>query len=64
MDSVIQQQGPVFLYNRADFSLMVVLIALVLCYYYFLEGGERQARGGGVGMTINRNASVVPILSY
>ena len=61
---VMQQQGPVFLYNRADFTSMVALIALVPCYYYFLERRARLARGGGVWTTINRNASVVPIVSY
>ena len=64
MGRVIQQLAPVFVYNRVDFSLIVVFNALVLCYCYFLEGGGRQARGGGVGTTVNRNASVVPILPY
>ena len=64
MGRVVQQLGPVFVYDRADFSLIVVFNALVLCYCYFLEGGGRVARSGGVGTTINWNASVVPILSY
>ena len=60
VDSIIQQLGPVFVYDRADFSLIVVFNALVLLLLFF--GGGRG--GGGVGTTINWNASVVPILSY
>ena len=45
VDSVIQQQGPVFVYNRADFSLMVVLNALVLCDYWIFWRGEGGWRG-------------------
>ena len=38
---VIQQLGAVFVYDRADFSLIVVFNALVLCYCYFLEGVKK-----------------------
>ena len=60
MGRVIKQLDPVFVYDRADFSLIVVFNALVLLLLFF--GGGRG--GGGVGTTINWNASVVPILSY
>ena len=65
VDSIIQQLGPVFVYDRADFSLIVgsQCVGPVLLLFFGVGGG-RQARGGRVGTTINWNASVVLILSY
>ena len=45
MDSIIQQLGPVFVYDRADFSLIVGSQCVGPVLLLFFGGGEGGRRG-------------------